>query len=156
MRPGKQRVRRDVENTYQSMSVGKGGSLRRRQAKKKTSTGTDIYYVDPSALLPDGTVISCSDRWQYYISSQLKGFPFFGKLGTYSGGGYVANLGYNEETGWTVIADLHAHKWIDRQTRAVFVEFTVYNANANLFATATGGSFPHSDFKILIMDMDML
>ena len=40
--------------------------------------------------------------------------------------------------------------WIDRQSRALFVEFTIYNVNRNLFATVvllaeilpTGGILP--------------
>ena len=51
----------------------------------------------------------------------------------YSGSGYVANLGYDSVTAYTVVSDLHSNGWIDAQTRAVFVEFTVYNANTNLF-----------------------
>ena len=34
---------------------------------------------------------------------------------TYSGGGYDANLGYNEETSWTVLADLHSIGLINKQ-----------------------------------------
>ena len=148
------RVRRFVSSRYVAMKVGKGNSLRRRTSIKNAGSG--LYYVDPAALHSDGTVISCGERWQHFTASELRGFPFWGRYATYGGGGYVANLGYNEETAWTVMADLHAHNWLDRQTRAVFVEFTVYNANVNLFATAflfleilpIGGGFPQSDFKI--------
>ena len=65
--------------------------------------------------------------------TELRGFPYWGTLALYSGSGYVANLGYDAENAYTVIADLHSNGWIDVQTRAVFVEFTVYNANTNLF-----------------------
>ena len=147
---------RQRRSPYQAITEEKSGSLRRRKAKKGTASSDEVYYVVPEALLPDGTVISCADRWEHFTASELKGFPLFGILDTYSGGGYVANLGYNEETGWTVLADLHSHDWLDRRTRSIIVEFTIYNANINLFATAflvieilpTGGAFPHSDFKI--------
>lgn len=148
----------DDESPYQQMVVGRGKAIRRRNqlSKKTTTSGKPIYYVDPSALLPDNTVVSCADRWMHYTASELRGFPFVGRMVTYGGGGYSANLGYNEETGWTVLADLHSHNWLDKQTRAVFAEFTVYNANINLFATAflfieilpTGGGFPWADFKV--------
>lgn len=142
--------------SYQQMATGRKSSLRRRKQKKTTLTGSPIYYVSPDALLPDGSVISCLDRWEHFTPSELRGFPVLGKLVTYGGGGYVANIGYNEETGWTVTADLHAHNWLDKQSRAAFVEFTVYNANVNLFATAflyietlpTGGAFPWADFQV--------
>jgi len=143
--------------SYQTMATGRKSSLRRRKVRKSTPNGAPIYYVTPEALLPDGSVISCADRWMHFTQSELRGFPIVGRLTTYSGGGYTANLGYNEETGWTVIADLHAHNWLDKQTRGVFVEFTVYNGNVNLFATAfvyleslpTGSVFPWADFHIL-------
>ncbi len=32
-----------------------------------------------------------------------------------------------------VVADLKQNLWLDRGTRAVFLDFTVYNANINLF-----------------------
>jgi len=143
---------------YQTMATGRKSTLRRRKLNLQNggSQGPPVYYVDPNALLPDGTVVSCSDRWQYFSSSELRGFPIPGRLTTYGGGGYVSNLGYNEETSWTVLADLHSHNWYDKQTRAAFVEFTIYNGNINMFLTAflyletlpTGGAFPWADFKV--------
>ena len=125
---------------------------------KNTVSGSSapIYFVSPEALHEDGTVISCSDRWEFFTANELRGFPIVGRATTYSGNGYVANLGYNEETSWTVLADLHSHNWLDKQTRAVFAEFTIYNGNINLFMTAflyietlpTGGAFPWADFKV--------
>eukprot|EP00111_Clytia_hemisphaerica_P007273 TCONS_00021135-protein len=141
---------------YQKMDTGKSGSLRRRKKLKNQQNGAPIYYVSPEALLPDGSVVSCFDRWEHFSASELRGFPVVGRTNTYPGSGYVANLGYNEETSWTVLADLHIHNWLDKQTRAIFAEFTVYNGNVNLFMTAflyletlpTGGAFPWSDFKV--------
>lgn len=157
-RVGRKRRNTDEESPYQRMITGRGKEIRRRNQlnKKTTPSGKPIYYVDPAALLPDNTVVSCADRWMYASASDLRGFPFVGRLVTYDGGGYPANLGYNEETSWTVLADLHSHNWLDKQTRAVFAELTVYNANINLFATAflfveilpTGGGFPWADFKV--------
>lgn len=36
-----------------------------------------------------------------------------------------------------VLQYLYDNKWIDVYTQAVFVEFTVYNANVNLFCIVT-------------------
>jgi len=143
-------------NAYQQMATGRNKQLRRRNQMKGRVSGKPIYYVSPEAMLPDGSVISCHDRWEYFTNEELRGFPVPGRVTTYSGGGYVANLGYNEETSWTVLADLHSHNWFDKQTRAVFAEFTIYNGNINLFLTAflyietlpTGGAFPWVDFKV--------
>ena len=35
------------------------------------------------------------------------------------------------------IKQLREEKWTDKYTRAVFIEFTVYNAQANLFVIVT-------------------
>ena len=54
------------------------------------------------------------------------------------GGGYLFkmnNLGYDPSILKTDLAKLKDINWIDRQTRAVFVEFTIYNPNVNLFSS---------------------
>ena len=56
-----------------------------------------------------------------------------GLLGIYGKGGYVKNLGQSQEESAQILAELNANNWIDRGTRAVFVDFTTYNANINLF-----------------------
>lgn len=86
----------------------------------------------------------------------IQAFPYWGKIAMYNGGGYLAELGYDYHTALTVVADLHSHTWVDTQTRAIFVEFTVYNANTNLFGVAfifieflpTGGAYPNAQFII--------
>ncbi len=72
--------------------------------------------------------------WQYRSAGQLSGVPVWGKLTTYSGGGFVARLDWNKNVTFAIAQELKEYGWIDRQTRAVFVEFTIYNPNANLFA----------------------
>jgi hypothetical protein len=117
-----------------------GGSSGRKRRKKKrllSSSSPKIYTIKDTALLPDGRVLSCLERWRHQTMLELRGFPNWGTVAWYSGSGYVANLGYDQETAYTVIADLHSNGWIDVQTRAVFVEFTVYNANTNLFGIIT-------------------
>lgn len=36
-----------------------------------------------------------------------------------------------------ILKYLHNNTWLDVYTQAIFVEFTVYNANVNLFCIAT-------------------
>ena len=54
-------------------------------------------------------------------------------MNLYGGGGYVMNLGPDADTYNSVINHLKSNLWVDRGTRAVFVDFTLYNANVNLF-----------------------
>lgn len=148
--PSRIRSRRAIEPVYTSTSG--------RQTRKKNRPGNTAknYYVLDSAVLPDGSIISCPSRWIHNSALELRGYPFWGTMTIYSGGGYPANLGYDYATALTVIADLHSHNWVDQQTRAVFVEFTVYNANTNLFGIAflfveflpTGGAFPYAHFVV--------
>ena len=112
---------------------GSSGKNRRKKKRLLASAKPKAYIVLDKALLPSGKVLSCLDRWRHQTMSELRGFPYWGTITMYSGSGYVANLGYDQVTAYTVVADLHSNGWLDEQTRAVFVEFTVYNANTNLF-----------------------
>ena len=112
---------------------GLSGKKRRKKKRLLSSGKPKVYIVNDNALLPDGKVLSCLERWRHQNMIELRGFPYWGTLTMYSGSGYVANLGYNQISAYTVVADLHSNGWLDIQTRAVLVEFTVYNANTNLF-----------------------
>jgi polycystin 1L2 len=92
--------------------------------------------------------------WRWSSVSELDGVAYWGKLDVYSGDGYVQYLENTRSKARNVLATLKDNLWIDRQTRAVFVEFTLYNANANLFQSvtfliefpATGGAVPSYQF----------
>lgn len=146
----KVRRRRTIEPVYTSTSG------RQQRKRKRPGSTAKNYYVLNSAILPDGSIVSCPSRWLHKSALELRGYPFWGRLTLYGGGGYPAELGYDYPTALTVIADLHSHNWVDPQTRSVFVEFTVYNANINLFGIAfmfveflpTGGGFPYAHFAV--------
>ena len=73
--------------------------------------------------------------WRFvYTSSFIVQAPIVnGKYGIYGAGGYLRNLGLNKIDSMDVIDYLKTNNWIDRSTRAVFLDFTTYNANINLF-----------------------
>lgn len=74
-----------------------------------------------------------SDPWEYRTTMQVDGVPFAGEVGVYSGGGYIADL-IGQRSHVIKMADyLKTNSWIDKWTRIVFVEFTTYNPNVNLF-----------------------
>jgi hypothetical protein len=58
-----------------------------------------------------------------------------------------------------IVTELMENLWISRGTRAVFLDFTVYNANLNLFCVvsllfefpATGGTIPSGTFRFLLV-----
>jgi hypothetical protein len=51
----------------------------------------------------------------------------------YSGGGYTFELKPNESSRSTLV-NLTNMSWIDEMTRVIFIEFTLYNPNVNLFS----------------------
>ncbi|KAJ8962227.1 hypothetical protein NQ318_018199 [Aromia moschata] len=72
--------------------------------------------------------------WTYHEASVTKSLPYWGKVATYGGGGYYADFTLQKSTTANLIKDLKDNLWITRGTRAVFVDFSVYNANENLFS----------------------
>ncbi|XP_078481274.1 polycystin-2-like [Ciona intestinalis] len=89
--------------------------------------------------------------WSFQNSAKLNGHPYTGLLNIYDGGGYSVTLGNTAKKSRKILKQLKDHGWVDRPTSAIFVEFTVYNANVNLFASvvlllegsANGAFFPY-------------
>ena len=71
--------------------------------------------------------------WYYQTEKQLDGSNYQGVMNSYGGGGFVKVLTNDKTTSSAMIEDLFNNLWIDRATRVVFLDFTVYNANINLF-----------------------
>ena len=85
----------------------------------------------------DLTFSACPIPWRYQTAVQLDGIPFWGSKAIYSGGGFTADLGYFMKQAKDVMSDLQTFNWIDRFTRAVFLELTFFNSPANLFSSVT-------------------
>ena len=62
---------------------------------------------------------------------------YAGILDSYPPGGFVANLDVNISTATQVVDHLEAAGWIDIGTLAVFVDFTIYNAELNVLVHGT-------------------
>jgi hypothetical protein len=71
----------------------------------------------------------------YKSAAELNGSPYEGRVSTYGGGGYVAYLTVrrNDSKSTSLVNDLIAKNWIDRLTRAIFVDLTVYNRKVEQF-----------------------
>ena len=114
------------------------------RVKQRGKGGFDIgieddekdFEIEAKYILSNGRIKTNPSHWIYRSSSNLRGFPYWGKFGLYSGGGYVADLGNDLGYAEAAAAALAQDNWIDMNTRAVFFEFSVYNANENLFGTA--------------------
>nr|XP_060644255.1 polycystin-1-like protein 3 [Anolis sagrei ordinatus] len=75
--------------------------------------------------------------WAFQSESTLREYPVWGRFALYPGSGYVAHLGTNASHAQRVLRYLKRHRWLDRETRAIFVELVVYNVNVNLFCSIT-------------------
>lgn len=101
--------------------------------------------------------VANGSAWTYQSSKQLDGRDVWGQVSTYGGGGYTELLGNNRDDAIKKLKFLKENLWLNRGTRAVFIDLTVYNANINLFCIitlifeypATGGLLPSAEFKTL-------
>lgn len=93
--------------------------------------------------------------------TEIKSFaknPMWGQISTYSGeGGYIVDLGLSKVQASNILKQLKDNLWIDRGTRVVFIDFTTYNPNINLFVVSkliaefppTGGLITSWQFRTL-------
>ncbi|XP_026160040.1 polycystin-2 [Mastacembelus armatus] len=93
--------------------------------------------------------------WVYTTESKMNGSSYCGQVSKYGGGGYYQDLSRTKEESAIQLQFLKDHLWLDRGTRAVFLDFSVYNGNINLFCIvrllaefpATGGVVTSSQFQ---------
>ncbi|XP_062287305.1 polycystin-1-like protein 2 [Scomber scombrus] len=99
----------------------------------------DTGSYDPgwNHSLRDNISMSTFGPWEYQTEAHLRAYPVWGHTVLYRGGGFVAELGPNSQNASSTLEHLFTNKWLDTHTRAIFVEFTVYNANVNLFCIVT-------------------
>lgn len=88
---------------------------------------------------------SNDSSWVYNPPEEMGDIWFKGLVSYYNSAGYYYTL--NDES---QLAFYEENDWIDRQTRAIFIDFTLYNVNINLFSVCqimfelppTGGIIP--------------
>lgn len=114
--------------------------------KNTISSCYDFYCQDKedklgswSALTNKASITdtACPENWRYSTEDETGIHKSRGIHSLYNGGGYVANLGYDDSTARRILKDLVNNGWIDRQTRAILVEFSKFNVATNLLVDAT-------------------
>ena len=109
--------------------------------------------------ISDGKSNSSIDQaFQYRSNDQLDTYIYVGEHGTYSGNGYIYQFRGRLNEIRTNLSELHQLEWIDNSTRAVIIQFSLYNPNVQLFTSATllieilssGGIFPTARFEPFI------
>jgi uncharacterized membrane protein YagU involved in acid resistance len=90
-----------------------------------------------STYTPPNGFPSIYAAFQYKTAETLQGSSIQGIYGTYDGSGYLyemrGKLSYIQGN----LSLLKQINWVDRQTRAVLVEFSAYNPNINLVMVST-------------------
>ena len=100
-------------------------------------------YNKPGWILVENTTKKdelnqlCPKPWRYQRPAETDTVPKWGRFSLYPGGGFVADLGYENTTAIGIIGVLHRNEWLDRQSRAVIIEFSAFNPTTNLLVVAT-------------------
>ena len=76
-------------------------------------------------------------EFKYTTAGQLNSMPYTAGIDSYGGGGYVYHIKGSSKSIRNDLKLLQQQRWINNHTRALFLEFSVYNANVNLFGIAT-------------------
>ncbi|XP_041048078.1 polycystin-2 isoform X2 [Carcharodon carcharias] len=113
----------------------------------------DVYSVANEDTAPFG--LMSKTAWIYTSEKDLKETSYWGLVATYSGAGYYLDLARHRDETAAKLKVLKENLWLDRGTRVVFVDFSVYNANINLFCVirlvvefpATGGALSSWQFQ---------
>ncbi|XP_070182767.1 polycystin-1-like [Littorina saxatilis] len=75
--------------------------------------------------------------WFHSSAEQLDTLSKFGQDLLYTGGGYVQELGTSYNQTLDTLQQLRDSLWLDRKSRALFIEWTSYSAAEDLFSAAT-------------------
>ena len=94
----------------------------------------DRYYCkDWLPLIHENCTRMVEYEYQTAKQRDANNVKLGGSYHTYSGGGYELRLKGQIQKLNDKLRTLQEHNWIDKRTRALITEFSVYNAQANLF-----------------------
>lgn len=97
---------------------------------------SDSYFTNWQPINTNTSTIFVSnvnDSFLYTKSSSIKSYSYEAIMNTFMGGGYVFKMQGNLANLQNQLNLLKHLNWIDKQTSALFVEFTLFNPNVNLF-----------------------
>jgi len=83
-------------------------------------------------------------------------------VGEYNGGGYMVDFPLVRDLAFSKVRELRSDLWIDKHTRHVMVEFTVFNANLNAFVPVQinfhfrPSGAVHHDFFMISLKLEKL
>ena len=87
-----------------------------------------------SSFIPQSLDANVYNAFQFTKPADTNSYSFNGEYNTYPGGGYIYKMqGDSKSKIRNETMRLEKLGWIDKQTAALFVEFTLYNPNINMF-----------------------
>ncbi|XP_022803339.1 polycystic kidney disease protein 1-like 2 [Stylophora pistillata] len=90
-----------------------------------------------NATRNDELLLLCPKPWRYQHAEETDIVPKWGQFSFYHGGGFVADLGYENHTGFNIVTSLQNNGWLDRHTAVVLAEFSTFNPSVNILGVAT-------------------
>ncbi|XP_076845460.1 polycystin-1 isoform X2 [Brachyhypopomus gauderio] len=75
-------------------------------------------------------------NWSHSVSHS-NGAWYWGRLSVYSSSGFIQELSRQMQESKSLIQQLRTHQWLDPLTRALFVEFSIYNTNTDVLAVVS-------------------
>ncbi|XGW31248.1 hypothetical protein V3C99_009870 [Haemonchus contortus] len=97
-----------------------------------------------------------SEAYVWQSASVLMTETISGTITSYTGGGFLLQLPLDDSTkALKLLEGVKSNRWIDRGTRALIIDFSMFNANSNLFSIArlllelpaSGGVLPSYRFN---------
>lgn len=124
------------------------GSARIRQVRVSEAAGCETdpmfgeYTIECYPPFNAGGMITASNEateafgpeGKYAYSSDDLGTGYTGSVSAYPAGGYMIFLSTNKTTANIAIQNMKTEKFFDLQTRAVFIDFTVWNSNNGVYS----------------------
>ncbi|KAK3089119.1 hypothetical protein FSP39_001015, partial [Pinctada imbricata] len=134
--------------TMRQLRIRPGGTCKiPKDMQSVISECNDAYDIDEQdegtyragwlPLTGNSSVDEDREEYKYLTAKSLDGYPYFGTMAVYGGGGYIVRLRGNTTVLYDKLDQLQREGWVDKYTRAVFIEFTGYNPGVNLFGIST-------------------
>lgn len=117
-----------IVNTLDDFNINFSNSSNHTISNITSSISGDSKY---SKYIIDANL---SKAFNFTRSKYLKDNSYAGMFASYLSGGYVYRMMGDLQTVQNSLTSLQQMGWIDKKTRAVFFDFTLYNPNINLFS----------------------
>ncbi|XP_036325003.1 polycystic kidney disease 2-like 1 protein [Rhagoletis pomonella] len=111
--------------------------LRQIRVKEGSCDVHDVFgryfnkcYADYSSGVEDTSKEFKSAK--YKTLNELGAHSIWGEISTYRSGGFVKDFTYDFNENKQIMSNLKTEKWLDRASRLIIVEFTLFNANRNI------------------------